>query len=264
MKKTKLRCVLTVFVTIAVCCAIYFYYFPYADTEAGHQKAIQAAFAHSTLSEHPMQVLSSATDGNWMYLSFSVDDASDTHGVMQLERGINGRYRPISAKYNAFPYTEGAEVFSFLERTDTYGAEESPQHKRYVLTAVLPEGSRIQSFELRCSYCVSKERDREYTTSATIPAASLSTLNLFSAEEYEAQFDFHSPPYYVDLDGVRFLDAAGGDITDEYLIPSAVDDTGAASGTMGTDVGDRCYRFLIALILFLGVLSLLRLRKASK
>ncbi|MDO5783918.1 MAG: hypothetical protein Q4P20_02510 [Eubacteriales bacterium] len=262
MKTKTLSCVKIIVVTLIACCVVYCFVFRYADTDAGHQKAVESFFGEDSFMDKPIHVLSSAKRDGYLYLCFSVDNTTNSHGIIQLQRGINGRYRPLSAQYDAFPYTEGAVQDSFMIYLSSYGVEDAPQTKYYLLASDITENSKIQSFQLNCAYTVPEDSfEREYHVSHTIPADSIQKLTIFSQEEFEDMFAFHSAPFYVWLESVRSLDAAGNDITEKYLIPSAVDTVGTASAVRGLGEPDN-YKFLIASVLFVGAFYLIQcLRK---
>lgn len=94
---------------------IYDQEFHYENTSAGQLAAVSDYIAtdigNSRASEvhkdTPLRAIASAEEGNRLFIFYGAENGDNVHGVIRLVRGINGKYRPIKASKDPFPYTAG-------------------------------------------------------------------------------------------------------------------------------------------------------------
>lgn len=129
VKRTRLlAAVLTV--VLALWCIWWLYdiqAYHYPNTEAGRLEAVEdyvPAPPHSTLSGvkqgDPLRVLGWVEDGNMLYVAYAADNADNVHGILRMERGLNGKYWPVNTSESPFPYTAGVMGKHMSTSEDTW------------------------------------------------------------------------------------------------------------------------------------------------
>lgn len=86
----------------------------YSNTEAGRLEAVEdyvpsapgSTIRHVTEGD-PLRVLGWVAEGKDLYVAYAADNADNVHGILRLERGLNGKYWPVDASMSPFPYTAG-------------------------------------------------------------------------------------------------------------------------------------------------------------
>ena len=68
--------------------------------------------AHSTMQHGvkagtSLRVVDYAQRGRELYIAYGAENRDNVHGILCLEQGWNGKYQPVSASENPFPYTAG-------------------------------------------------------------------------------------------------------------------------------------------------------------
>lgn len=121
VKRTRLiAAVLTV--VLALWCIWWLYdtqAYHYPNTEAGRLEAVEdyvPSAPNSTIRHvvdgDPLRVLGWVEDGNMLYVAYAADNADNVHGILRMERGLNGKYWPVSSSMSPFPYTAGIDAQS--------------------------------------------------------------------------------------------------------------------------------------------------------
>lgn len=104
----------TVLLALLIITLWFFYLYPYANTEKGRLKAVQDYIVcgdssnadavtwygdpiHYIPKGTPVQVISYAEVNNALFISFAAEDEENSVGILELVRGVNGRYRPADA-----------------------------------------------------------------------------------------------------------------------------------------------------------------------
>ena len=116
VKRTRLiAAVLTV--VLALWCVWWLYdvqAYHYPNTEAGRLEAVEDYVPSPTSSRldgvkegDPLRVLGWVEEGKDLYVAYAADNADNVHGILRLERGLNGKYWPVGASESPFPYTAG-------------------------------------------------------------------------------------------------------------------------------------------------------------
>lgn len=103
-------------VTLALMGAIYGAEFCFPNTEKGRREAVKAYAAaeegevprHYKIS-HDIEIRAAAFEerDGWLYIFYTADNEENVHGILTLEKGINGRFRPIRSHQGPFPYDAG-------------------------------------------------------------------------------------------------------------------------------------------------------------
>lgn len=102
--------------TLVLMGAIYGAEFRFPNTEKGRLEAVKVyaaapegeAAGHSGISsDTPIRSAAFAEKDGWLYIFYTADNEENVHGILTLEKGINGRFRPIRSREEPFPYDAG-------------------------------------------------------------------------------------------------------------------------------------------------------------
>ncbi|WP_297211635.1 zf-HC2 domain-containing protein [uncultured Flavonifractor sp.] len=121
VKRTRLiAAILTVI--LALWCIWWLYdaqAYHYPNTEAGRLEAVEdyVPSAPDSTIQHvvegdPLRVLGWVEEGKDLYVAYAADNADNVHGILRLERGLNGKYWPVNTSESPFPYTAGIDAQS--------------------------------------------------------------------------------------------------------------------------------------------------------
>ena len=225
-------------IAITLMCLLYSSDFKYQNTEAGRLSAVEDFVTQEKtgLSREdelvaveigtPLTVHAWAEYDGRLYLFFSADNAERVQGFVELERGINGRYRPLSTTYSPSQRTAGVACINNSDK-GIYSAELTfhVYYRDLVKTAVMTVGIDSPDF-----------------------------LKIYSAAEFANELG-------VDTDGmesiapfglrdVKLLDESGNDVTAQYTDESV--DQNWAGGPSAAETG-AVYVFM-AIIAVLGII----------
>ena len=243
VRRTRLiAAALAVLLALGCMWALYDGEYHYPNTEAGRLAAVEdyvPSPADSTVGEvregDPLRVLGWAEREGQLFIAYAAGNAGNVHGVLCLDRGWNGKYQPVNASLDPFPYTAGVmashvwvkntdeRVFALMGDgcREIYGAE-------LTFRLRLPGADRVET--------------RRWTCEVTEPdfLLVLSRAELAEKLGLPAGQDFESHGVEV-----AFLDREGNDVTEQYR-----DDSVEQSWSGGKSTAER---FL--LYWFLGLIA---------
>lgn len=196
---------------ITLMCLLYSSDFKYQNTEAGRLSAVEDFVTQEKtgLSREdelvaveigtPLAVHAWAEYDGRLYLFFSADNAERVQGFVELERGINGRYRPLSTTYSPSQRTAGVACINNSDKGI------------YMLAAYNCRGIYSAELTFHVYY-----RDLVKTAVMTVGIDSPDFLKIYSAAEFANELG-------VDTDGmesiapfglrdVKLLDESGNDV----------------------------------------------------
>ena len=182
--------------------------FHYPNTEAGRLAAVEdyiTAPEGSGINNNEMQNI---TPLAWqeshgkLFIFYKADNRDNVHGIIQLTRGINGKYRTDHASMNPFPYTAGV----IAERLDVRKSDWSP--------FVIAGDNCREIYSIAVEYTWFDGTEGQITGHELIYP--LSEVNFFWLLEEEDVREQLGSSYEVQLRNVRFLDKDGNDITEQY------------------------------------------------
>lgn len=225
-------------IAITLMCLLYSSDFKYQNTEAGRLSAVEDFVTQEKtgLSREdelvaveigtPLTVHAWVEYDGRLYLFFSADNAERVQGFVELERGINGRYRPLSTTYSPSQRTAGVACINNSDK-GIYSAELTfhVYYRDLVKTAVMTVGIDSPDF-----------------------------LKIYSAAEFANELG-------VDTDGmesiapfglrdVKLLDESGNDVTAQYTDESV--EQNWAGGPSAAETG-AVYVFM-AIVAVLGII----------
>lgn len=215
----------------------------YPNTEAGRLSAVEDYVpgpADSRLpgvkGGDPLRVLGWTEEENNLYVAYAADNADNVHGILRLERGLNGKYWPVDSSESPFPYTAGVA-----------GQTMSGPDGEW-LFFLIGDGCR-DIYSVKVTYGVLLEdaaRFRMYERTYEIAEPDfLWQMDYDRLEEElgipaEAMISLH-------IDEVTLYDKDGQDVTEQYKDPSVTASWGGGKGT--------AERFL--LYVYMGIVVLL-------
>ncbi|OUM20462.1 zf-HC2 domain-containing protein [Butyricicoccus porcorum] len=257
-----LAAVLAALVTILCAWMLYDSRFHYANTESGRMAAVEDVACDERLSEYaikegsPIHVTAYLEKDDFLYIAFAADNSSNSHGIMQLLRGINGKYRILSCAYSSFPYSAGVmfdEISYIREVSDnTYTGS---QNLNFIVFSGFNCGD-IAAFHFRYSYENPITSENGFVEK-TYPVPDSDFLIVWSNEELLKDFGLSGDPentWLTPSSKVTFLDENGTDITEQYKISVS------PSGGAHIDFDDmRLTYVLIGSIVLIGVLVILHI-----
>ena len=243
VRRTRLiAAALSALVALGCMWALYDSEYHYPNTEAGRLAAVEDYIPSPADSRmkgvkegDPLRVLGWAEREGQLFIAYAAGNAGNVHGVLCLDRGWNGKYQPVNASMDPFPYTAGVmashvwvkntdeQVFALMGDgcREIYGAE-------LTFRLRLPGADRVET--------------RRWTCEVTEPdfLLVLSRAELAEKLGLPAGQDFESHGVEV-----AFLDREGNDVTEQYR-----DDSVEQSWSGGKSTAER---FL--LYWFLGLIA---------
>ena len=202
--------------------------FHYSNTEAGWLAAVEdyipspegSTASHRIEADTPLRVIAAAEGDGELYVAYAADNADRVHGIIRLEQGWNGKYRPISATMDPFPYTAGV-LGTEVMTSDGNG-----------LYALMGDGCR-EIYGVRVTYYMALDggealRPYEKTYAVTEPDF------LWLLEEAELKEALGIPMETVArvaYSQVELLDREGNEVTDQYRDETVQDNWGGGKGT---------------------------------
>ena len=225
---------------IACIIALYFSEFKYPHTEAGRLLATEEyAVRSASIDDNipPLAVRSWAEHDGKLYIFYTAEDGAYIQGFVQLERGINGRYRAIRASLSPSQSTAGVSYEAI------YGEDGSSS--AYAVAAY--NCRSVYSAEL-CFHVYFDSRAMEaYTT--TIEITQPDSLTVFDIDTLTDRLAAPSDAVAVELYSVKLFDADGNDVTAEYVDPAVNVSWSGGIGNASTTI-----YILMALVAALGII----------
>lgn len=225
---------------IACIIALYFSEFKYPNTEAGRLLAAEEyAVRSASIDDNipPLAVRSWAEHDGKLYIFYTAEDGAYIQGFVQLERGINGRYRAIRASLSPSQSTAGVSYEAI------YGEDGSSS----AYAVAVYNCRSVYSAEL-CFHVYFDSRAMEaYTT--TIEITQPDSLTVFDIDTLTDRLAAPSDAVAVELYSVKLFDADGNDVTAEYVDPAVNVSWSGGIGNASTTI-----YILMALVAALGII----------
>lgn len=229
VKRTRLlAAVLTV--VLALWCVWWLYdaqAYHYPNTEAGRLEAVEDYVPdapHSTLSGvkqgDPLRVLGWVEEGNMLYVAYAADNADNVHGILRLERGLNGKYWPVNTSESPFPYTAGVMGKHMRTSDDTWAL------------FLMGDGCReIWSVQVTY-YMLQTDSSDFHPYEAVYPITEPDFLWYMEYGELEKELGIPAGTLVECADTeITLYDKDGQDVTEQYKDPSVVSNWGGGKGT---------------------------------
>lgn len=174
----------------------------------------------------PVQVVSYAEVGNSLFISFTAEDDLHSRGILELTRGINGRYRPVDASYGTGYHSAVIYESAAVKNTELIDTQDT--YSQVILLAVFA-CKDVDAVRIRYSYSYFDPdgdyefSDPQYVTTEfekTYPVTESMFLWAWSEEDLVHMLNID--PYYPDTSDISIsgepilLDQDGNDITEQY------------------------------------------------
>ena len=249
VKRTRLlAALLTVLLTVFCLWWLYDREFHYADTEAGRLAAVEDYVPDAKDSElgriepgTSLRVVAYAEREGYLYLFFAADNKDNVHGVMTLRRGLNGKYRALSAGIDPFPYTAGVRWSGVKGKGGSK------------LLALAGDNCR-EIYAVRTDFgWYNPTVDRTLPHPYTVELTEANFLYLYSEEELREILGIHTSEGRLEgMEQVHLLDRDGSDVTEQYR-----DESVSQTWSSGKDTAElgMVYVFM-AIITLLGAVLL--------
>ncbi|MGM9631444.1 zf-HC2 domain-containing protein [Butyricicoccus sp.] len=212
-----LAAVLAFVVTLLFVWWLYDLQFHYANTESGRLDAIQdfvwdeeqiwASFEED--EEYrinrgtPVHIVAYQQRDDLLFVSFTVEDSLNSRGVMQLNRGINGKYRLVSGEYSVNEPETDILYSSYL-----YGDESG-------MLYTLAGYNSGDTSSVQIAYSYQNPDGSQESGTKRIPMAGSNFLRLWSEEELTAALGIEQyEPYTFEICDLVLLDSNGKIIAD--------------------------------------------------
>lgn len=184
--------------------------FHYPNTEAGRLAAVEdyitqpadSTMNHDLKEGTPLRAIAWRESHGKLFIFYGADNRDNVHGIIELTRGINGKYRTDQASMNPFPYTAGVMVSGV-----------SGRHQDLDLIAIAGDNCReIYSVAIGWTYDIGQPQTK--TGELVYPISEPNFLWLLEAEDVKKQLCASEGDVW--REDVRFLDRDGNDITKEF------------------------------------------------
>lgn len=231
VKRTRLMAAILSAIVMLFCMWwLYDHEFHYANTEAGRLEAIcdyipqpeGSTIPHSVKVGTSMRVVAWQTIDRNLYIFFAADNGENVHGVMELERGLNGKYRALEASYSPSQYTAGI----YGNSVTTSGTE----RRLFILSG---DNCRdIYSAEVH--YIVHGNMEEPFSATKTYTLTEANFMWIMDEAELIQEFGLDLENEQLvrpSVKEVRLFDKNGEDITDEYRDETVADSGGIGIGT---------------------------------
>lgn len=229
VKRTRLIAALLT-VALALWCVWWLYdvqAFHYPNTEAGRLEAVEdyvpspsSSRLHGVKEGDPLRVLGWVEEGKHLYVAYAADNADNVHGILRMERGLNGKYWPVNTSENPFPFTAGVMGQHMSTSDDTW-------------SFFLIGDSCRDIYSVKVTYGVLLEdaaRFRMYERTYEIAKPDF----LWQMDYDRLEEDLGLPAGAIislDIDEIALYDKDGRDVTAEYEDPSVEQTWGGGKGT---------------------------------
>lgn len=230
---------LAAIIAVLLMCLLYSSEFKYPNTEAGRLLAVEEyAVKSASIDDNipPLAVRSWAEHGGKLYIFYTAEDGAYIQGFVQLERGINGRYRAIRASVSPSQSTAGISYEGIYD--------ENGRASAYAVAAY--NCRSVYSAEL-CFHVYFDSRAMEaYTT--TIEITQSDSLTVFDIDALADRLSAPSDAVAIELYSVKLFDADGNDVTTEYVDPAVNVSWSGGIGNASTPI-----YILMALVAAIGI-----------
>lgn len=212
VKRTRLiAAILTFVVTVFCMWWLYDLEFHYENTEAGRLAAVCDYIPSEGIAEVPLgtpiQAVAWQEIDNHLFIFYMADNDENVHGIMHLDRGINGKYRALEASMDPSPFASGL-----------YGQSLRPKGTDWELFALAGYNCReIYSAQVQFS-CSDPYEERLHHTARTYELTGSDFLNIVPKEELLQTLGLDEQSIEnIYVDDIRLLDQNGSDITEQYM-----------------------------------------------
>lgn len=207
---------------------LYGWEYHYPNTEAGWLAAVEdyipsdesSTSSHRVESGTPFRVIAAAEKDGELYVAYAADNTDRVHGIIRMDKGWNGKYRPISATLDPFPYTAG------VLGTEVAKSDGS------VLYALIGDGCR-EIYSIRVTYYMALDGAKVLRPYEEVYAVTEPDF-LWLLEEEELKETLGIPvetTARVAYIQVELLDQEGCEVTDQYRDEAVQDNWGGGKGT---------------------------------
>lgn len=238
-----LSALLAALVTAAVMCLLYSSEFKYQDTEAGRLAAVEDFVTQDMPAPYsgeeppklvtgtPLTVHAWAEYEDRLYLFYTADTEDNIQGFVELERGINGRYRPLDSI--VAPSKETAGVAGYFSR----------EKGVYLLAVYNCRG--IHFADLSFNAC---RDDMDSPIVKNISIWTADSLRIMSMPDLLSYIDANPEEFdYAYLYSATLFDSEGKDVTSKYTDESV--DQSWTGGVSAAETGAVYVFMAIAAIL---------------
>lgn len=231
VKRTRLlAAVVTLALTLWCIWWLYDAEFHYPNTEAGRLAAVEDYItepADSTMGRDlkegtPFRAIAWQESHGKLFIFYGADNRYNVHGIIELTRGINGKYRTDQASMDPFPYTAGVMVCGVNGR-----------HQDLNLIAIAGDNCR-EIYSVAVSYAYNIGQPQSKAGELVYPVTEANFLWLLEAEDVKKQLGASAGETW--RDDVRFLDRDGNDVTERYRDDSVEQSWGGTRSTAEQEV----------------------------
>lgn len=209
--------------------------FHYPNTEAGRLAAVEdyiaepedSAMNRDLKAETSFRAIAWQESHGKLFIFYGADNRGNVHGIIELTRGINGKYRTDQASMDPFPYTAGVMVCGVDGR-----------HQDLNLIAIAGDNCR-EIYSVAVTYAYDIGQPRFQTGELVYPVSEANFLWLLDKEDVKKQLGASAGDVW--RDDVRFLDRDGNDITERFRDDSVRQ---SWSGTRSTAEQELIYVYI--------------------
>ena len=238
---------LTVILTLWCMWWLYDREFHYPNTQAGRQAAVEDYLSPFESEDVVIRAGAWQEREGHLLIFYRMEDGENSHGVLHLTRGINGKYRPCEAR------TERSAL-----RAGVYSGFLSPRETDWHLRYLAGDGCRdiyaVQVTWWGGSYDGLQRRTAVQTYEITQPEF----LWLMEEEELIRSLGWEpgrgeDQVQFLDVSEVRLLDREGNDVTAQYS-------DGSLDSSGGSGIGSAEQFLLYWYLGIVGVLGIILVR----
>lgn len=200
--------------------------FHYPNTEAGRLAAVKdyitdpadSSMDHDLKEGTPLRAIAWQESHGKLFIFYGADNRDNVHGIIELTRGLNGKYRTDQASRTPFPYSAGVMVSGISGRNQDLD-----------LIAIAGDNCQgIHSVAISYTYGIGQLQTK--TSELIYPVPEANFLWLLEKEDVREQLGA-AEGGEVRRHEVRFLDREGNDITQEFQDDSVSQSWGGSKST---------------------------------
>lgn len=248
--KKRGRFLAVILIGAATLCAMYYVYdkeFHYADTEAGRTRAVKEFILQPeggySVDDSALRILGYGKRNNIICIAYADRtkmEWNNTHGILYMIRGLNGKYRIGGLSEHAFPYTSGV-YGRYMWVPDQYG--------EYTTLFLAGDGcEEIHSVRVKFSVYGWGQSEAD-TYEREFPVTEPDFLWLFDRADLAEELGIPEETILAaTLTETVLLDQDGQDVTEQYR-----DETVTGTRVAGCDAADETDRIFA----YMGLTALL-------
>lgn len=210
-----LLALLVLAITVGALWRLYDEEFHYADSPEGYQQALESYIPNEEGSSiqnvtpgTPLRLIAHQKVEDQLFLFYGAENQDNVHGILYLQRGINGKYRPIEADISPFPYSAGVYGGRFETRKDDW----SP---------IVLGGDGCESMaSVEVTYSTLQQGQQQpQKKSVVYPIIQPDFLWVKEWEDIAQELGLAQAPMVdVGVEDIRLLDGQGQDVTENYRL----------------------------------------------